>query len=186
MDDIAFEEMVKRLVDYRILSYDLRTGKYNTHSLIRSYYYDLLVASDRSQGLIVHKQLTEYCLSQAKNMPDNPTLDDLKPLIEAVHHACRSGFYYEAQEILWEKIYQRDKFYLLHKLGAYQTNLTILREFFLEGDTSQDPLVCSTKGWMLNDVGLCLMILGRLDQAEQFFERAKSIYLDITKDRIQA
>ena len=184
LDDAAFDAMVKRLVDYRILRHELRTGEYNTHPLIRSHYYDLLLTGDQSQALDVHRQLKEYYLAQAEDLPYEPTLDDLKPLIEAVHHACRSGAYDEAINILWERIYQDLNCNLYYKLGANETALAILEEFFKEQDTSQDPLVsCPVdKGWILGEIGFCLMNLGRLYQAEPFIERSNFINLNITKN----
>jgi tetratricopeptide (TPR) repeat protein len=188
LDESAFEEMVKRLADYRILRYDLRTGKCNTHPLIRSHYYDLLLTGDHSQAVDVHRLLKEYYLVQAEDMQDNPTLDDLKPLIEAVHHACQSGSYYDALIILWERIYRRNEFYLYGKLGAYETDLAILQEFFPDGDTFQDPLVSSPDcmSWILSETGNCFMGVGLLEMVEQFLERANFILLNITKDRYNA
>jgi tetratricopeptide (TPR) repeat protein len=184
LDDATFDEMVNQLVAYRILRYDLRTSKYNTHPLIRSHYYNLLLEEDRSHAIDVHRLLKEYYLAKSVDMSDSPTLDDLKPLIEAVHHACQSGSYDEASNILWVRIYQCDKFYLYYKLGAYETDLAILTEFFPNGDTSKDPLVSrpNFKSWILGEVGLCLIALGRLDQAEQFLERHNFIALNITKN----
>ncbi len=184
LDDATFDATVKRLVDYRILHYDIRTGKYNIHPLIRSHYNNLLLAADQSQAINVHRRLKQHYLSQAGDMPDNPTLDELKPLIEVVHHACQSGSYDDASNILWVKIYQRNKSYLYHKLGAYETALKILQEFFPYEDTSKDPLVIipEIKGWILGEFGLCLMSQGRLDQAERLFERANCIELNITKN----
>ena len=188
LDNAAFKAMVKRLVDYRLLRYELRTGKYFTHPLIRSHYYGLLLSGGQSQATEVHKQLKEYYLAQAEDMPDNPTLDDIKPLIEAVHHACRSGAYDEAESILHMRMDQGNNFYLHLRLGAYETALIAMQEFFPEGDTSQDPLVGSpeAKSWILNEVGHCLMILGQLNQAEGFLWRAIFIDLNITKDWLNA
>ena len=166
----------------------LRTDMYNTHPLIRSHYYDLLLAGEKSQAIDTHRLLKEYYLAKSEDMPDKPTLDDMKPLIEAMYNACRSGVYDEASNILWDRIYQHNKFYLSQTLCANETELTIFQEFFPEGDTSQDPLVShpTTKGWILNDIGFCLMYLGQLDLSRQFFERASLIASNTTKDWLNA
>ncbi len=183
MGDSAFDAMVKRLVDYRILRYDIRTGRYTIHPLVRSHYYALLTESDSSQATDVHKQLKEYYLDRFhlavfENMSVNSTLDDPESLIEAVHHTCQSGDYDEAFSIY------RVNIDMYVKLGAYETELNILQEFFPDGDTSRDPLVSSKsdKSWILNVFGLCLMSVGRLDQTEPFLVRSNSIDLNITKD----
>lgn len=180
LDDPAFEEMIKRPVNYRILRYDLRSGKYNTHPLIRSHYYSLLLGGDHSQAIDVHRRLKEYYLSKAKDIPANPTLDDLKPLIEAVHHACQGGDYDEAYRIHTERILTPDKV-LIHNFGAYETDLEILVEFFPEEDTSKEPMVCDPchKHLINYEVGVCLMTIGRLREAEAFYINALNIALEM-------
>jgi tetratricopeptide (TPR) repeat protein len=185
MSNAAFDKMVKRLVGNRILRFDCRSSKYNTHALVRSHYHELLMRGDRTQAIEVHRRIQKYYLAKAEDLTDNPKLDNLKPLIEAVYHACQSGDYGVAIYTLWMKIYQQNEFYIYHKLGAYETDLAILQEFFPNGDTSQDPLVSgrSAKGWILNEMGYSSMCLGRLNQAEQFLERAYFVYINITKER---
>src|SRR3972149_3149321 len=62
---------------------------------------------------------------------------------------------------------------IIHQLGAYETNLAIMREFFPNGDITQEPRVNNSnfQRWILNAVGFCLMSLGRLSEAVPFFER---------------
>jgi hypothetical protein len=45
-----------------------------------------------------------------------------------------------------------------------------MSEFFPNNDLSQEPQVSSPRGksWILNEVGLCLMNLGRLSDAAPF------------------
>jgi len=184
LDDTAFDAMVKRLVDYRILRYDIRTGKYNIHPLIRSYYYCLMLSGDQSQAIDIHKRLKKYYLDKSSNIVNNPTLDDLKPLIEAVHHACQSKDYDEAIDIYHIIINRRNEAYLFHILGSYETELNILLEFFPDGDTLRDPLLNSQskKIYILNQIGLCLKNLGQLDKAEQFLLRTAPISPETTID----
>ena len=211
LDDVAFEQMIKQLIDYRILRIDLRSGKYTTHPMIRSHYYDLLLIGDQSLAIYVHRRLEQYYLIEAGDlaiftMDDikpfrqlkeyfrikavdlaKPTLDDLKPLIEAVHHACQSGDYDFAFNTILNCI-QRKRSHLSHELGAYETELLLMQEFFPDGDTSKDPLVSSheDKSFILNDIGVCLKNLGKLELAKQFLERANFIVLNITKDWLHA
>jgi tetratricopeptide (TPR) repeat protein len=181
MDDAAFDVMVKRLVDYRILRYDLCTHEYNTHPLIRSHYYDLLMAGDRSQAISVHRLIKEYYLAKSEgNIPDEPKLDDLEPLIEAVHHACQSEDYDEASQILIDHILQSNSRMLQYKLGAWETVLAIMLEFLPNGDISKDPLVSdlNRKEWILNELGLALMNLSRLRDSMRVYERSLTMALE--------
>lgn len=174
LDDAAFTALVKRLTDYRILRYDAAAHTYTTHPLIRNHYFARLTAGDPTQSHAAHERIKDYYLSTAGETPRFPTLDDLKPLIEVVHHACRAGAYDEAWTVYWERIQQLSRATLVWQLGAYETDLTLLFEFFLNDDTAQEPQVSepSYRGWILNEVGFSLMNLGRQSEAVPFLERA--------------
>jgi tetratricopeptide (TPR) repeat protein len=88
--------------------------------------------------------------------------------------------------LLWERIYQRDRRVIIHQLGAYETNLSIMYEFFPrapdgEPDLTADPQVSDPgdRRWILNEVGLCLMNLGRLRDAVPFYERKNAIAFEM-------
>jgi len=180
LDDAAFQAMVQRLVAYRILRYDPREGHYTAHPLIRNHYAECLEQTGRAQVQAVHERIKDYYLDLAGDTPRFPTLDDLAPLIEVVHHACCAGAHDEAHRIRRERIYQ-DRFVLTHQLGAYETALALMLEFFPDGDTSQEPQVSElgSKSFILNDVGFCLMNSGRLGEAVPFYERAVAMTLDM-------
>lgn len=180
LTDSQFEAMVKRLVDYRMLRQLPRSNQYTTHPLIRAYYFTLLNKSWRGQAEEAHQKIKDYYLDRAEGMPDNPTLEDMASLIEAVHHACQCGAYDEAISIHTERIDRRSKGYMVYKLGAWETELDIMREFFPGGDTTQEPLVSgpSVKAWIMNAVGLCLDNTGPGNLAESLYERSLDIALE--------
>jgi tetratricopeptide (TPR) repeat protein len=180
LDDAEFKAMIQRLLNYRILRYDPHARHYTAHPLIRNHYLARLTAGDPSTGSgqaaaqAAHERIKDYYLDLAGDTPYNPTLDDLAPLIEVVHHACRAGAYDEAYRIRRERIYQGQRKVLIWQLGAYETTLALMLESFPNGDTSQDPQVSDphAKCFILNEIGLCLMSLGRLGEAPPFYERA--------------
>jgi tetratricopeptide (TPR) repeat protein len=180
LNDLKFEAMVKRLVDYRILRHERGSGQYSTHPLIRAHYSTLLTKSLHGQAEWAHKQIKDYYVAKAEGIPDKPTLEDLTPLIEVVHHACKCGAYDEAFGICWEWIHRRTEYYITKKLGAWETQLEIMKEFFPGGDTSREPLASSSggKAWILNSVGLCLAQTGRGNLADRFSERSLAIDLE--------
>jgi tetratricopeptide (TPR) repeat protein len=186
LNDSQFEAMVKRLVDYRILRHEPGSGQYTTHPLIRAHYFTRLTRS-QGQAEEAHKQIKEYYLAKAQGMPDNPSLDELTPLIEVVYHACQCGAYDEAESIRWERIDRRTEYYITKKLGAWETQLEIMQEFFLGHDASQEPLVSSSgdKAWILNEMGLCLANTGRGNLADRFYERGLAINIE-SKDWAEA
>jgi tetratricopeptide (TPR) repeat protein len=173
-DGSPLPEMVNRLVTYRILKHDPVSQTYTAHPLVRNHYLALLTKGDnKAQEQDAHLKIKDYYLSLAGDTPTYPTLDDLKPLIEVVHHACEAGAYDEADQIFDERICQKNKFVLMHQLGAYETELEIKFEFFPNRDMTQEPLVSKSdrKRWILATIGLCLMSLGRLREAVPFYER---------------
>jgi len=181
LDDAAFAAMVNRLVTYRILRLDVQARTYTAHPLVRNHYFALLTqGGDAAQTRAAHERIKDYYLASAGDTPRYPTLDDLKPLIEVVYHACRAGAYDEAYRVLQDRIYQGwPARVLVNQLGAWETALALMFEFFPNSDTSQDPQVSdpNNKSWILNEVGLCLMVLGRLGEAAPFYERAVAGYL---------
>jgi tetratricopeptide (TPR) repeat protein len=185
-DTAPAQEIVQRLVNYRILKYNTDNATYTTHPLIRDYYLKQL-NQDQERSATLHRQIADFYLATAGDTPEFPTLADLAPLIEAVHHRCRAEDYDEADEIVWVRINKRDRAVLTHQLGAYDTELTLLQDFFPEGDTTQLPLVSSSRAqsWILNEIGLCLMHLGRLGEVAPFYERYVSSNVD-AKDWLNA
>jgi tetratricopeptide (TPR) repeat protein len=168
--------ILNQLVNYRMLRYDNRLQHYTTHPLIRAHYLERLKEKPIEVVQALHNRIKKWYLNIAGEMPKLPTLDQLAPLIEAVHHACQAGEYDEAFNIYWERIEQKTSYVLSHKLAAWETNLAIIQEFFPQGDTSQVSKP-SDKAFILNEIALCLMSLGRLREAPPFYERGTKIDL---------
>jgi tetratricopeptide (TPR) repeat protein len=171
--------ILNQLVNYRMLRYDSRLQHYTTHPLIRAHYLERLKEKPIEVVQALHNRLKEWYLDIAGEMPEVPTLDQLAPLIEAVHHACQAGEYDEAFDIYWERIDQTTSYILTQKIGAYETQLALMQEFFPQGDTSQEPKVSkpSYKPFILNDIAFCLVSLGRLREAPPFYELQNDIQL---------
>ncbi len=140
LDDTTFDALLKRLCTYHLLTYDAQIQRYTAHPLIRTYYAARLNESDRSQVQAVHTRIKDnYLASTTAIIESSPTLNDMVPLIEAVYHACRAGDYDEAYDIFWQRIMQHERSVLLQQLGAYESGLALMLEFFPKGDTYQEP-----------------------------------------------
>ena len=109
LDEGAFAALVRHLVDLRLLRHSPEAGHYTLHPLIRAHYLEHLY--NRKEALVqrLHAQLKDFYLSQAGEDREFPTLADLAPLIEAVHHACRAGEHDPGLVILWKRIYRRER-----------------------------------------------------------------------------
>lgn len=174
LSDRSFDAMIRRLVAYRIVEDypDNQDYSYSIHPLIRAHYAAQQQQEDSTKFRDAHRRIGDI-YQKIAFVPQQPTLSDLTPLIEAVHHYCQSGDYDQAYQICWERISQRDRYVLAQKLGAYDTALILSQEFFPGGDTSRDPLVSSphNQRLILNEIGFCLMNLGRLAEAPPFYEQ---------------
>jgi tetratricopeptide (TPR) repeat protein len=179
LDSEAFAVMLQRLISHQILRYNQVTDSYTTHPLIRAHYSEKLEEDPARVSL--HQSIKEYYLASVSTTPALPTLDELTPLIEAVHHACRAGAYDEAFVIYQDRIDQGEMWVLTHKLGAHETELALLLEFFPDNDPSTTPQVSNpnVRAWLLNEIGFCLMTLGRLREAPVYFERANTIVAEL-------
>lgn len=173
----ALPSLLDRLIAYRLLKHDSRADTYTTHPLIRNHYLALFTQGDEGETQATHERIKEYYLELADDTPLTPSLDDLRPLIEVVHHACRAGEYDEAYRICRRRIYQGKRATLTYQLGAYETALRLMLEFFPDGDTSREPKVSEprAKTWVMNATGVCLMVLGRLDEAVSVFRHKNAL-----------
>ena len=54
-------------------------------------------------------------------------------------------------DINWKRIYQGSRRVIIYKLGAYETNLSVMQSLFPNCDTSQEPQVNNPnrKSWIL-------------------------------------
>jgi tetratricopeptide (TPR) repeat protein len=120
-------------------------------------------------------------LALTGDVPEYPELDDLQPLFDAIHYYCKAGVYQEAFDLMYEKVYQETRFVLTNQLGAHDIAYELALKFFPDGDISQPALIDDPRRlrWILNDVGFCLMNLGRLREATPFYERAINIMLEM-------
>jgi tetratricopeptide (TPR) repeat protein len=142
---------------------------YTSHPWVSAHYRGLLAPDDPATRQ-AHKGVAKHYQGTAKRPGRFPTLDDLRPYIEVIHHLCRAGAYDEAWNVLRGRILQD----MINQLGAYETYLTLLLEFFPNGDTFQDPKVSNPQAqrFILNAIGFCLMNLGRLGEAPPLYERS--------------
>lgn len=178
LDKITFNAMVRQLVNYRILRHNPQENYYTTHPLIRVH-YSTQFKRNSVQFQAVHRRIAEYYIKLAGPILEYPTLKDLTPLIEAVHHFCQAGDYDQAYHVYWEQISQRTRLVLFYQLAAHDIELALMREFFPKGDFSQEPQVSnpSNKAFILNQIGLCLSSLGSKGEALTFLERSNEIRL---------
>jgi tetratricopeptide (TPR) repeat protein len=182
LDDTELHDIVKHLADCRILRTDGASHKCALHTLIRQHFQMVAKSIDEQAIQELHLQIGTYYLSVAKKDP-NPTLAGMAPVIEAIHHMVCAKEFVEALKIYKEYIYDMGNT-LQWKLGAYQTEVQLLQEYYPHGDLSRDPQLPDPRQqrFILNSTGVCLMYLGRLQEAEALIHRKNAIALKLADD----
>ena len=176
MSDLDFRDLVDGLVDWRLISYDETKKSYTTHPLIKAYLEKAFYDEDKE---LCHKRIYQYFGEHAPQLPE--TLEEMQPLFEQVYHGCGAGLYDEVyDQIYGRRIYRKGEFYITQNLGAWETNLSLLRAFFPERQLSQMPLVRRKKDqcWLLNSAGLSLLSTGRPKEAEDHLSTAIALYVE--------
>jgi len=168
MSELDFRDLSGGLVDWRLISCDEKKKLYTTHPLIKGYFESDFEKKDKK---LCHKRIYEYF---GENAPERAkTLEEMQPLFEQVYHGCAAGLYDEIYaNVYMEKIYRREEQFIIHKLGAWETNLSLVKTFFPEGDLSQMPLVSekTAQSFLLNEAGLALHATGRPKEAEEIYK----------------
>ena len=183
MNKLDFKDLIDGLVDWRLISYDETKKTYAIHPLIKGYFESDFDEKDKK---LCHKRIYQYFGEYAPKQPE--TLDAMQPLFEQVYHGCAAGLYDEVfYGVYWEKIHKLEEHLIVHKLGAWKTDLSLAKTFFPEGDLSQLPLVSKKRyqSWLLDVAGLALLNIGRPKEAEELFIRYINMGIE-DKDWINA
>jgi len=162
-DELDFRDLISGLVDWRLVAYDETKKTYSTHPLIKAYFETDFAEKNKK---MCHKRIYQYFGEDAPERPD--TLEEMQPLFEQVYHGCAAGLYDETDDVYWKRIQRTQDGFLVYKIGAWQTDLSLVKTFFSEGDLSKMPLVSKKRdqGWLLNEAGLALLSIGRPKEAE--------------------
>lgn len=176
MSKLDCRDMINGLVDWRLISYDKTKKTYTTHPLIKGYFESTF---DEKIKKLCHKHIYQYFGLYAPEWPE--TLEEMQPLFEHVYHGCAAGLYDEVRnDVYWGKIYSEYEFFIYQKLGGRETNLSLARTFFPEGDLSRLPLVSKKidQSWLLNEAGLALLNTGQPKEAEKPFLTAVQMNIE--------
>src|ERR1019366_8577594 len=101
---------------------------------------------------------------QAPHQPD--TLEEMAPLFYAVYHGCRAGQHQAALDDVYHGRILRDEYYLVNKLGAPGTDLSLVANFFETPWTRPfGALSPAVHSWLIGEAGFALRAVGRLADA---------------------
>ncbi|MEY4749488.1 MAG: hypothetical protein RIQ60_1702 [Pseudomonadota bacterium] len=138
----------------------------DAHPLLREYFGQQLKQQQPEAWRTAHARLFEHLCASTKE-GDQPTLEDLQPLYQAVAHGCLAGLQQRAcDEVYFARIAQRGAFYATRKLGAFGSDLGAVACFFDQPWRRVSPaLTDADQAWLLNEAALSLRALGRLTEA---------------------
>jgi len=175
-DDLVANLLARKLI---IRNIENRTRLYSAHPLIRSHYDDVLMKHADTQG--IHRQIAFYYQAIATGDPKLPnhipTLDDLKPYIETVHHLCRAGEYELAFKIWFEQINRKSENLITKKFGAYKIELDILHDFFQDSEIIiKDP---KKQRLIIDACAFCYQSLGKFDNALVFWQLSAELCIHL-------
>jgi len=170
MSDAAWESALRNLYDARLIYEIKRDGALDCHPLIREHFADELEQSHADSFKEAHSRLYEHYSGKASYQPD--TFLDMVTLFHAVYHGCQAGLH---EAVLYgvyrDRILRSEKgfyetFYLVLRLGAYGTDLSLLANFFQTPWTEPlNTLSPVDQCFVLTEAGYALRALGRLEDA---------------------
>jgi tetratricopeptide (TPR) repeat protein len=168
--------LLQRLVASRIIRQDAAAKQYGMHPLIRDFYLRRGVM-DSEAIRRTHDRIKRYYLATAPSLPPQPRIEDLAPLVEAAHHACGAEQWDEGGDIVYDRLYLGERCVLTRELGAYDMALSVILEFFPDGQLRREPTVqdLASRRWILNEAGTCLQLLGQLREAVSVIRRSMAV-----------
>ncbi|UCC29341.1 MAG: ATP-binding protein [Phycisphaerales bacterium] len=172
--------IIRHLRQLRLIGGNEDSG-FDAHPLIRRHFYEEETgpqALTDDQRKVIHSRFYDILVDRAeKHHPD--TLEEMRPLIDAVLHGCRAARADSAFiDLLYPRIHRMDDrsrtmSYLAANLGATETALELTRTFFPGGEFTGDPTVSDErrKAWLVGTAALMLLATGRPSVAVTLFAR---------------
>ena len=174
-DDMAWRRAITRLRDVRLLSPQDRSAPdaLDAHPLVREWFGERLRAKNENAWRAAHGRVYEY-LRDATKEGDNPSLEQLAPLYQAIAHGCRAGRYTEVlKKIYQDRICRRQSdgnlaYYALFMLGATGSDLAAISWFFgIPYEAPVSALADAERAWVLGAAAFALRTQGRIAEALQ-------------------
>ncbi len=143
----------------------------DAHPLIREYFAEQLEKTKPDAFQQAHQRIFEH-LCESTHESEQPTLDELLPLYQAIGHGCKAGMHEIARAAVFrDRIYKgtdHDGFYSHKKLGAIGMDLSAVACFFDQPWQAVSANLDKTnQAWVISVAAFYLQILGRLTEALQ-------------------
>ena len=138
----------------------------DAHPLLREYFARQLRTQQPEAWRAAHRRVFEHLCATTKE-GDQPTLEDLQPLYQAVAHGCQAGMHqYACDKVYRDRIQRGKEAYSTKKLGAFGADLGAVACFFEPPWSRVSPeLTEDAQAWLLTVAAFDLRALGRLTEA---------------------
>jgi len=139
----------------------------DAHPLLREYFGQQVREKTPEAWRVGHKRLYEHLCKHKEG--DQPTLEDLQPLYQAVAHGCQAGLHKEAlYEVYYARIVVSNEYYSMNRLGAFGSDLGAIANFFeLPWGKLVSGLSADARARVPNIAAFALRGLGRLAEAAE-------------------
>jgi SEFIR domain len=138
----------------------------DAHPLLREYFAKQLRTKQPEAWRAAHRRIYEH-LCKTTQEGDQPTLEDLQPLYQAVAHGCLANLHQRTfDDVYAARISRRLENYGTQKLGAFGAALGALACFFDTPWSHVSPDITEKARALLpNQAAFCLHAMGRLTEA---------------------
>jgi tetratricopeptide (TPR) repeat protein len=140
----------------------------DVHPLMREYFAQRLRADQPEAWRAGHERLYTWLCENTEDK-EEPTLDDLQPLYQAVAHGCLAGMQQQTcEDVYHARIARWGGAYSVMKLGAFGTDLGAVACFFEQPWQRVSPALSgAAQAWLLHQAAFRLRALGRLSEAAE-------------------
>lgn len=174
LSEAEWNTTITRLADCGLVSVSSDTSQseirshqtVDAHPLLREYFALDLRTQHPDAWRTAHRRLYEHLIATTKE-GDEPTLEDLQPLYQAVAHGCFAGMQQDACEKVYrDRIQRRNEAYSTRKLGAFGADLAAVTCFFEQPWSRPSPSLAEPEqAWVVSEAAFRLAALGRLTEA---------------------
>ena len=146
----------------------------DAHPLLREYFARQLRAQQPDAWRAAHRRLYEHLCTTTKE-GDQPKLEDLQPLYQAVAHGCHARLQQKAcDEVYFARIQRGNEAYSARKLGAFGADLGAVACLFeTPWSVPSASLTQADQSWLLGQTAAYLRALGRLTEALETMRAAQ-------------
>jgi len=138
----------------------------DAHPHLREYFARQLRTQQPDVWRAAHRRIYEHLCATTEDK-DEPTIEDLQPLYQAVAHGCHAGMQQEAvEEIYYAQILRAQEYYSSKKLGLIGSNLGAVACFFEQPWSRVSHAVKNEyQPWLLGEASYYLRAMGRLTES---------------------